>query len=90
VEERIEIVRKILSNFIEDFYEKKIENNANLMNYGLDSLGFIKTIIEIEDKFDIIIPDEYITLFSLNTVEKIISVINEIIENKNKGILKYE
>lgn len=90
MEERIEIVRKILSNFIEDFYEKKIENNANLMNYGLDSLGFIKTIIEIEDKFDIIIPDEYITLFSLNTVEKIISVINEIIENKNKGILKYE
>ena len=48
---------------------------------SFDSLEFVQLIIDLEQAFDIEIPDEYLLMDSLSTVEKICQVVNEILLN---------
>lgn len=47
---------------------------------AFDSLEFVQLVIDLEQAFDIEIPDEYLLMDSLSTVEKICQVINEILD----------
>lgn len=56
------------------------EDDICIMDYGIDSIMLISIILEVEDEFDIIIPDEYLnfnTLSSLNGFSKLIGIITE-------------
>ena len=57
----------IINNEDEDF----------LVYNMIDSISFIDLIMSLEEKFNILIPDEYLTYEYLNTVNKIASIIFE-------------
>ena len=60
-----------------DDYEK------DLLTLGLDSIGFVKVIISVEETFDCELPDDYLLLTEMNTINKIFDVILSI-KNRNK------
>ena len=51
-----------------------IENN-------IDSITFIEIILNIEEEFSILIPEDYLLMEKMNTVDKIATVINELFES---------
>lgn len=53
-----------------------IQENEQFTDLELDSLRFISLIINIEDKFEITIPDEYLSGNSLNTFSDFSEVIS--------------
>jgi acyl carrier protein len=53
----------------------------DLFNYGLNSMKFIRILVELEDILNISIPDEKLLVENFSSVEKITRVIKVIIEN---------
>lgn len=62
---------------------KEIDYDEDLKNLGLDSIASIQLLIEIEEEFDIVISDEYLTDSTFSTLSSIINVVNEILDSKN-------
>lgn len=58
--------------------ENQIEDD--LSEYKLDSISFIKIIVEIEDAFEIEIPDEYLLFHEMNTIAKMADVVTKILD----------
>lgn len=77
----IEIVKCFVqSNAVEEF---KIDEDDNLIQeeFGIDSINFIKIIIEIERIFDIEIEDDYITMGNIKSVGDFADIIYEYLQN---------
>jgi acyl carrier protein len=55
-----------------------IDPNVNLEDYGVNSLSFVKLIIDIESIFNINIEEEFFNTEKLGTIESII----DYVENK--------
>lgn len=55
------------------------ETDKDLCQCGLDSILFIKIIILIEEFFDIDIPDDYLIISRLDTVDKIAKLVTELL-----------
>lgn len=70
-----EQLMKIIKNVLDD-QNISINENDDLQVLGVDSIKFIRIIIEIEDTFDVEIPDEYLLFSQLNTLEKIKNMLN--------------
>lgn len=54
------------------------DNDVDLTAYQIDSVTFISLMVEVEDHFDIIIPDEYLThetMKSLNGYANLIAAL---------------
>ncbi len=66
-----------------DIDENKIEllSDTNLQNIGMDSIRFIKVIVEIEGKFDIEYPDDKLLITESGTLEKMVAVVNNCLNN---------
>lgn len=47
----------------------------NLSEFGMDSITFIQVIVAIEEEFECEIPDEKLLITEMDTVEKIINVL---------------
>lgn len=76
---------KILEIINVNIESKKVEITEEMLDVdlnelGLDSLSFVKIIVDLEDNFEIEIPDEKLIISEMNTVNKIIEVV---IETKN-------
>lgn len=56
----------------------QIEND--LSDFGMDSIGFIKIIVDIEDEFACEIPDSKLIISEMNTVNKIYNVLTSILK----------
>lgn len=54
------------------------EDDINISNYILDSIQFISTIVAIEEKFDIEIPDDLLIIETFNSFNHLIDIISEI------------
>lgn len=52
--------------------------NVNLTELGMDSYAFIRVIVALEEAFDCEIPDSKLIISEMDTVEKIIAVLQEI------------
>lgn len=61
-------------------YEKQ---NDDLFQLGMDSVVFIKIIVALEENFECEIPDSKLLLTELNTVEKIMSTLQELYNESN-------
>ena len=60
-------------------YEVKQEHiTENLFNLGMDSLTFIKMVVALKETFDCEIPDSKLLPTEMNTVEKIMNVLQEL------------
>lgn len=89
MEEMYNNVINIINKNIKETYANKISENEELQfseismaeieedltNYGMDSITFIHIIINLEEEFDIKIPDEYLLLPQLNTLKKMVDII---------------
>ena len=55
-------------------------NDVDLTEYQIDSITFVSFMVEVEEHFDIMIPDEYLTyetIKSLNGYANLIAVLCE-------------
>lgn len=52
-----------------------IEDNVELVEYGLNSIDFIKLIIAIESEYNIEVDEEYLLIEKLGSKEKIFEYI---------------
>ena len=52
--------------------------DVNLTELGMDSYAFIRVIVGLEEAFDCEIPDSKLIISEMDTVEKIIAVLQEI------------
>ena len=59
-----------------------VEDNEDLTKYGLDSMNVIHIVVELESRYDIEFPDEYLSIDSLITIS---DINNTLIEVKKYG-----
>lgn len=78
----LEIINRVIAD--EDSERSiKIENDQldiSFNSLGIDSLTYIHIIVEIEEYFNVSIPDDMLALNQLNTVNKMI----ELLKNNKK------
>lgn len=72
--ELINLVKSHL-NRIEE--EGSIDVNMDLYEMGLDSLGTINLLLDIEEHYEVMIPDEYLTDDALSTISSLWSLIEK-------------
>ena len=59
-----------------------VEDNEDLTKYGLDSMNVMQIVVELESRYDIEFPDEYLSIDSLITIS---DINNTLIEVKKYG-----
>lgn len=78
------ITEKVISIINENVKNANItiENqDALLQNFGMNSIAFIQIIVALEEEFECEIPDSQLLLSELNTISKIVNVIEPLIES---------
>lgn len=70
-ERLIELIKKNIT----DAGFQELDEKQDITELGMDSIGFIKLIVEIEDEIGKEIPDSYLLLEEMNTLQKIYNVI---------------
>ncbi|MEE6146315.1 phosphopantetheine-binding protein [Bacillus cereus] len=74
-EKLLEVIKKHLNeigaNDITDF-------DKDLKDMGLDSLGSINLLLDIEEAYDIVIPDEYLTDETFSTANTLWELIKKV------------
>ena len=75
----MEAVRSFISEIILD-NTTGIQLNENmhdesLINMGMDSIAFVRTIVEIEERLEITIPDEQLLFTEMDTLNKMTDVV---------------
>ena len=73
IQKIIEIVTRNMGN--EQF--STLESNSKLSELGMSSMAFIQMVVEIEETFDIEIPDEKVMISQMGTLDQIIDVVRE-------------
>ena len=71
---------EILNNSIEGLVLSEDQLDDDLREHGMDSIKFITLIVALEAEYRCEIPDEKLLIPELNTVRKIIDVLNSIAE----------
>ena len=74
----IEKVIEILNANIENAEVTKDKLDEDLFELGMDSITFIKIVVTLEEEFKCEIPDSKLLIGEMNTVNKIIQVLNDI------------
>ena len=72
-------IARIVENYLDEMILNSSDYDKELMNLGIDSMAFIHIVVEIEEYFGIEIPDEYLVMNEMSTVNKIVSVIMKLI-----------
>lgn len=75
-------IREIIGRIIgEVFDSNKVNDDDDLLLFGLDSMGAVSLMVQIEDEYNIEIPDEDIDINKFNTINKIIEFISKTSSN---------
>ena len=69
-------VLKILLSVMPKLNVTADEWDKDLSGAGMDSIGFIQSIVALEEAFDCEIPDSKLLMSELNTINKICEVIS--------------
>ena len=73
-----------LTEILKQFFSNKTFDISNILfldfidDLGMDSLTFIDMVIEIENQFELVIPDECLTFENFRNIEKIHALICDI------------
>ena len=74
----IDVIKNILETILK-IEITGLDNDSNLIDdYGLDSITLMYFIIQLEEVFEVILPDDFFTLEKLSSVGKIIAIIEEL------------
>ena len=69
--------RNIVKEIITHELGIEINDNLNLFDSGLDSLGTLRVLTFIEDELKIEIPDEELIPKNFETIEALVSMVNK-------------
>lgn len=74
-----DILRKYIANeFMHDFDHKVLDVDTPLIEQGvIDSMGLVKLVLFIEDRFKILIPEEDIEIENFRTVKALSEFISQ-------------
>lgn len=79
----MDITKENIAKIINETCEIDISSYTDdLILCGVDSLCFIQAIVVLEDEFNCEIPDEYLDIGKINTIEKIHTLIKGLLENE--------
>jgi acyl carrier protein len=73
-----DIVYKIINEHITQNEITPAQVADNLQLLGMDSITFIRIIVAFEEALEIEIPDNYLLMNEMNSVEKMLGVINSL------------
>lgn len=76
----VEKVIEILNANIENAEVTKDKLDEDLSELGIDSITFIKIIVALEETFDCEIPDSKLLISEMDTVQKMLDVLQELYE----------
>ena len=76
------MIKKEIMNCLDNLGYKIEDADSDLVvENQIDSLNFIQLLIEIESCFNIIIPDQYLTIENFTTLNRIILTLETIISS---------
>ncbi len=68
-------------NSTEKFKITAKQLEENLPDLGMDSIAFIQIIVTLEERFECEIPDEKLLITEMDTVQKMIDVLQALYDN---------
>lgn len=71
-----EIICEIINEKISTCEISLNQTEDDLCLLGMDSIAFIHIIVALEEQMDIEIPDEYLIINEMNTIQKILNVVS--------------
>lgn len=87
IQEGYDDMENILDFIIKKIYEiTDVELGLNDLEMDLhecmDSIGFVRLIVDLEQEYNIEIPDSYLVLEEINTIKKIEQIVLNIINER--------
>lgn len=74
----IDVIKNILETILK-IEITGLKNDSNLIDdYGLDSITLMYFVIQLEEVFEVTLPDDFFTLEKLSSVGKIVAIIEEL------------
>jgi len=77
-------ISEIIESYVNELELDESRYEVNLAELGMNSIAFVQTIVEIEDRFQIEIPDKYLLFSEMDNVYKMASVVMSLIEAVEK------
>lgn len=74
-----ETVCNIITTNIEDITLTSADSKVDLSDLGMDSIRFVRMIVALEESFNVEIPAEYLIVSEMNTIEKIVNILFEVL-----------
>ncbi|MBU8772046.1 acyl carrier protein [Cytobacillus oceanisediminis] len=68
----IECLQNLIGN-------KELSHDSELLGLGIDSITFIRLVIDLEERFEFEVDDEDIILENFSTLEKVLELVNKYI-----------
>ena len=83
-----QIIREIILSNLLNPKEVNISAQTNLVkDIGMDSISLIMMVVSIEEKFNIELPDDFLTEDNLSSYSNIVSIVETMLNaNKNTKI----
>lgn len=78
MQEICKVIAQILESFMEDVVFGEDRYDDDLTELGMDSILFIHVIVEIEERFETELPDEYLVFGELNTIRRMAEVVYQL------------
>ena len=80
-------LQKIQKIFAKEFSvpEESVKPEASLESLGIDSLGSIEVLFEVEDEFHIRFPQGRVEEMKINTVQDILDIIDRLVAEQQPG-----
>lgn len=75
-------------NSVQDVEATVDQCDDDLLELGLDSIKFIQIILSLEEAFECEIPDEKLLLTEMNSVNKMLEVLQLAVSESNKSVLE--
>ena len=75
-------------NSVQDMEVTVDQCDDDLLELGLDSIKFIQIIVSLEEAFECEIPDEKLLLTEMNSVNKMLEVLQLAVSEGDKSVLK--
>ena len=73
----------IINSCSEDVKITENDKEKSLNELGIDSIDFISVIVKLEETFGFEFPDEKLTMLEIDSVSKIVALIDKLLEGKN-------
>ena len=71
-------------NRLENMEVSQEKLKDSLPEMGMDSITFIQIVVALEEEFECEIPDEKLLITEMDTVQKIVDVLQSVYDNKGE------